>query len=130
VFGGQVTLTEPVTGQVHIGLPFTSRLQTMRVEAGAGDGTAQGRQKRIPKIVLRLDTTLGGKAGTRFDRLSEILYRNSAMEMDDSPDLFTGDIRMSLDGDWSREGHICVVQDQPLPMTVTAIIPQVHTNDA
>jgi hypothetical protein len=130
VLGGQVTLSEPAARKVHIGLPYASRLQTMRVEAGASDGTAQGRIKRIAKVVLRLDTTLGGRVGTRFDRLSEILYRSSAMEMDEAPDLFTGDIRMSLDGDWSREGHICIVADQPLPMTVTAIVPQVSTNDA
>lgn len=129
VSGGSVTVGTPVERVAHIGLPYTSRLQPMRMEAGAADGTAQGRMKRIHKVIVRLVRTLGGLAGKDFETLAEILYRTHPMEMDESPDLFTGDKELTVDGGWDRDGYICIEQRDPLPMTVSAIMPHAVTND-
>ena len=49
--------------------------------------------------------------------------------MDAPPPLFTGDKLLEFPGDYDFDGYIMVRQEQPLPMTVVAIMPQVTTFD-
>jgi hypothetical protein len=45
------------------------------------------------------------------------------------PPLFTGDQMVEWSGGYDFDGYLVVVQDQPLPLTLVAIMPQVHTQD-
>lgn len=128
VASGQITLPDPAT-KVHAGLAFTSRLKTMRIEAGAQDGTAQGKTKRIHRATVRLFRTLGLKIGTDAAKLDTVPFRTGADLMDAAPPLFTGDKRVALRGGWNTEGRVVIQQDQPLPMHVIALMPQLQTND-
>jgi len=42
--------------------------------------------------------------------------------MDSAPPLFNGDKVIKTNTGWDREGQITIVQDQPLPLTVSAVI--------
>lgn len=127
VTGGAITLQREAS-IVHVGLGYESKLTTMRVEAGAEQGTAQGRVKRISKIVFRLLDTLGGKAGRDGETLDEIMFRSSADLMDGPPAVLTGDTdEINWPAGYEREGRITIVQDQPLPMTVVAVMPVLGT---
>ena len=128
VESGSVTL-QRASSVVHIGLPYTSRLQTMRPEAGAGDGTAQGKTKRINKMVIRFLATVGAKAGPDVDHLDEIQFRSGSALMDAPVPLFTGDKIMEWPGGYDFDGYMIVEQDQPLPMTLVALMPQLQTQD-
>ena len=112
---------------VHVGLPYTSTLQTMRIEAGARDGTAQGKKKRVSRITYRLYKSLGLKHGPNPDRLDIVPFRSSADDMDVAPGLFTGDKEVEFPRNWDKDGYITLVQDQPLPLTVLAIMPELNT---
>lgn len=127
VAGGSITLQLDAS-TVHAGLASDARLTTMRIEAGAEQGTAQGRTKRVTKVVLRLLDTLGGRYG-RFDgTLDEILYRSSAAPMDAPPPPLTGDTpELAWPDGYETEARLTVVQDQPLPMTLVAVFPVVST---
>ena len=102
----------------------------MRIEAGAADGTAQGKSKRIKTVVLRLLNTLGGFYGPPGGTLDEIQYRTPAVPMDSVPPLYTGDTALLP---WPNghdfDGYLQVVQTQPFPMTLVAIMPQLDTED-
>jgi len=126
VSSGSITLNASYN-TVHVGLPYTSTLETMRIEAGAKDGTAQGKKKRIARITYRLYQTLGLKHGPSSSRLDIIPFRSSADDMDEAPALFTGDKEIEFPRNWDKDGHIVLVQDQPLPMTVLAIMPELNT---
>jgi len=128
VESGSVTL-QRASSVVHVGLPYTSRLQTMRPEAGAGDGTAQGKTKRINKMVIRFLATVGAKAGPDLDHLDEIQFRSGSALMDAPVPLFTGDKIMEWPGGYDFDGYMIVEQDQPLPMTLVALMPQLQTQD-
>lgn len=128
VTGGSVTLHSPAS-VVHIGLGYPSYLQTNRIEAGAGDGTAQGKTKRINKVVVRFLDTLGGFAGPDENNLDEIQFRSGSVPMDQAPPLFSGDKLIEWPDGYNFDGYVMVKQEQPLPMTVAAIMPQVHTFD-
>jgi hypothetical protein len=121
VSGGRITLPNAAS-LVHIGFNYTSRLKTLRPEAGAAGGTSQGRTKRVNEIILRLHRSLGGHYGYSDDRMDEINYREAGSVMDASPDLFTGDKVLPFEGSYDRDGQIIIEQRQPLPMTVLAVI--------
>lgn len=126
--GGAITLQRSAS-KVQIGLGYESTLQTNRIEAGAGDGTAQGKTKRINKVVVRFYNTLGGFAGPDETNLDEIQFRKGSDPMNQAPPLFTGDKLIEWPDGYTFDGYVMIQQVQPLPMTIVAIMPQVHTFD-
>jgi len=126
VSGGSITLDRP-SNVVHVGLPYTSTLQTMRIEAGAADGTAQGKKKRISRVNYRFYRSLGVKHGPSPEKNDIIPFRSSADEMDSPVALFTGDKEVEFPRGWDNDGFVTVIQDQPLPLTLVAIMPVLNT---
>jgi hypothetical protein len=126
VSSGSITL-DRTASKAHVGLSYTSTVQTMRIEAGAADGTAQGKKKRIARINYRLYKTLGLKHGPASDQLDIIPFRSSADEQDQAPALFTGDKEVEFPRQWDKDGFVVLVQDQPLPLTILAIMPELNT---
>lgn len=128
VTGGSITL-EIAASKVHVGLPYVSTLQTTRIDAGGGDGTAQGKTKRIAKVAVRLHNTLGGYVGPDADNLDEMLFRDPSVPMGSPPSLYSGDVIMDFPGDYDLDGRIMIRQTQPFPMTVVALVPFMTTYD-
>lgn len=128
VESGEIELQREGT-KVHVGLPYQSYLQTMRLEAGAADGTAQGKTKRITQAVIRFLATVGAKAGPTLDNLDEIQFRRPSNPMDQALEPFTGDKLIEWPNGYDFDGYLIVSQEQPLPQTVVAIMPQVSTQD-
>jgi hypothetical protein len=119
----------PTVSNAQIGLAFDSTVKTLRPEAGADDGTAQGKIKRIFEVIVRFRNTLGAKVGPNTTDLDEVQFRSGSDPMDASPPLFSGDKAIQFRGSWETEGFVVVKQDQPLPMHITAIIKRLVTND-
>ncbi|MGE0736052.1 MAG: hypothetical protein AB7G15_20420 [Alphaproteobacteria bacterium] len=131
VIGGQVTL-DRAAGKVHFGLGYRSILQTMRLEAGAADGTAQGKTKRVHRCTFRFADTLGGRAGPNqqlLDDIPDVTYRAPSGPMGQPPVLFSGDAPFDWPGGYDSDGRITLVQSQPLPMLLLALMPQLVTQD-
>jgi hypothetical protein len=128
VSGGAVTLPLEST-VVNIGLPYNSDGEMLRLEAGAQDGTALGKTRRTHRVGFLLHRTLGIKIGMNFDALDRITFRTSSDPMTRAPALFSGIISERLEADYDFENQICFRQDQPLPCTVLAIMPQLVTQD-
>ncbi len=128
VSSGSITLDRSVT-KAHIGLSYDSTLQTMRIDAGGTEGTAQGKIKRIHEVTLRLFRTVGIQVGSQETELDRIPFRSSADSMDTSLPLFTGDKEVEFRGGFDNDGFIVIKQNQPLPATVLAIFPRLQTFD-
>jgi hypothetical protein len=128
VTSGEITLNREAS-VVHVGYACPAMLQTLRIEAGATDGTAQGKTKRINRMVVRLMDTLGGEIGPSLTQTDEILYRTPNDDMDAAVPIFTGDKELAWPAGYEKEGYICFVQNDPLPATVVALMPQVTTQD-
>jgi len=127
VTDGTVTLTTPAS-RVVVGLPYTSTLATQRIDSGAAIGTAQAKTKRIHKLALRLYNSLGGKFGSSANRVDLIPYRIGSDFMDEVPPTLTGDTDvLAFPGGYETDGRIWVVADQPLPLTVVALYPELET---
>jgi len=128
VSSGSITLDRSST-KVKVGLSFTSLLQTMRLDAGAANGTSQGKTKRIYDISLRLFESVGVEVGPDLSNMERIPFRSSADAMDTAIPVFTGDKEIEFRGNYETDGFIFVRQTQPLPLTVLSLYPNLVTND-
>jgi len=119
VSGGQISI--PFRTKVQVGLEYTARLQTMRLEAGAADGTAQGRRKRIHQLVMRVDQSAHElEYGADFDTMDTWQMPNGSK--------YTGDsVSFTMPGGYEREGRIALRHHSPAPLTVVALFPQLTT---
>lgn len=128
IASGTFTL-DTAASVVIAGLPYTSILEPMDLETKENDGTSQGKRKKIHSAIIRFYKTLGAKIGSSTGNLDIIPFRTPSDPMGSAPPLFTGDKVIPFPGGWDRHGYIRITQEQPLPLTVLAIIPQVSTND-
>ena len=128
VSSGSVTLDRSAT-KCHIGLPYTSTLQTMRVEAGGTEGTSQGKTKRIRDVTIRVLDSVGAKVGPSESDLELIPFRDSSMAMDTAVSMYTGDKDIEFPSGYDSDGFVVVQQDQALPLTILAIFPRLQTFD-
>jgi hypothetical protein len=128
VTNGQAALVRPVSYAIA-GLKYESRLQTMRIEAGSQDGTAQAKIKRINEVTFRVLQSLGGEVGPDFENMSPIEYRSTGVPLGSPPPITDTDARTLWGKGYETKGRIAVRQSAPFPMTVQAILPQVTAYD-
>jgi hypothetical protein len=120
VVDGAVTLSDSAS-VVHIGLPYETIIQPMRLDMDPAAGNSQGQVKQVRKIVLRLSNTLGlsyGDGTTTYN----LNFRDTADRMGKPPPLFTGDKEIDFDGNFDLDTPVIVKQTQPLPLCLLAII--------
>lgn len=127
VSAGAITL-QRAASLVHVGLGYESALESLDLESGSAIGTAQTKKKRINKVAVRLLETLGCEVG-RDGRMDTVQFRAGGDPMDASPPLFSGDKFVEFPTGWDNAATVRVSQRQPLPCTVTAIVPSITTND-
>lgn len=127
---GVITLNRAAT-KVQVGLGYVSDGQTLRIEAGGGDGPAQGKLKRIHRVIFRFFQSVGLSVlpNAYGVPLTPEPFRSSADLMDNPTGLFTGDKRWSWEGTYETEGQVFWRQDQPLPSNIEALIVQLETQD-
>ncbi len=131
----QVTVTDgsftldAAGGQVLWGYSYNSDGVSMPVEAGAADGSAQTKTKRIDRIGFWLLDTLGLKIGPSFSDLDEILVRQWGADYGTPTALFTGVSRENFDGDYDRVGQVYWRADGPFPANLLTLTLQLVTQD-
>jgi len=128
VSAGAITLSTSAA-VVHVGLGYNSDAQMLRLEAGAADGTALGKTRRIHRVGFLLNRSLGLQIGTSLGDLDTLTFRTSADPMTRAPALYTGIISETLSSDHDFQNQIAWRQSQPLPSTILAVMPQMVTQD-
>ncbi|MCW3521243.1 hypothetical protein K6Y76_05015 [Burkholderia cenocepacia] len=130
VAGGSIALEWPAS-VVHIGVPTKCRIQTMQLNAGAANGTAQGKTKRVSNIVTRFSRSQGGAVGPSFadSDLEPLNFRRPSNAMDNAVPLFDGDMESNWRGGYEGQSWVCYQNDQPLPVTLLGFFPIVDTQD-
>lgn len=129
VSSGGISGLSPTVTAAAVGFPSVAKVKTLRPEAGADDGAAQSKTKRVFEMSARFIDTLGAKVGPDTSSLDEIQFRGGSDPMDSSPPLFSGDKTLKFRGGWDKKGQMVIQQDQPLPMHLTAIVTRLITND-
>lgn len=117
---------------IHVGLSYSSKQKNMPIESLALSGiigTSQHKIKRIDSVVIRFDKTLGGKIIDFNNNETPITARSLVDNMNEVPDLNSGDEEIILGTGWDRLGQIEIIQDGPQPMTIKSITYKVTIND-
>ena len=115
---GNLTLSAAAT-KVHIGYGYTSKLETLDIEAGAQGGTAQTRSKRISNVYARLHRSQGGKIGTTT--LQDSIAYDDAL-------LFTGDKPMAMRSGWGGVSTVYLEHSDPVPFTVLGLVIELNVS--
>ena len=118
--GGLVVATETVSnGSITIstdvftyavGKNYISTLQPMDLDI---EGTNLSTTKRIHRVFVNLNNTIGGTVGPSIDKQESI-------QTGDVP--FTGFKKIPIPGGYTRDTNITIQQSEPLPMTVLSIV--------
>ena len=130
VTSGSITL-QYAGSVVTVGLPYTATVLTMPIEAGAADGVAQGKTKRVNNIVMQFDRTGPGVwYGPDANTLDVNLPRRSTDDMDSPVPMFTGlTPALPWPGEYQQAPQMMVQHRLPTPCTLVALMPQLHTYD-
>jgi hypothetical protein len=128
VASGAITL-DTAAAVVHVGLGYQSQGQMLRLEAGSATGTSLGKTRRIHRVGFLLHRSLGLKLGPSLSDLTIIPFRSSSAPMTRAPALFSGIKSETVDFNYDFENYVSWQQDQPLPSTILAIMPQMKTED-
>ena len=128
VTSGGISLDIPAS-VVQVGLGFTHKLQTLKIEGGNPSGTAVGRNKRINGItfVVLYSHTIKYtvSAGAAFIKND---FREVSDAMDTGTPIFTGELFVEVEGNWESDPRIWVQNSDPAPFTLLAIAPEVKIN--
>jgi hypothetical protein len=129
VSGGTVTLPQAAS-KVHVGLGYDGLLIPMRIEAGGDDGVAQGKIKRIHRIVIRLWRTA---EGTRFGteaKLDDLVLRDLEDVADAPVAMVDSDtVALPWPGEYEQGGYVVIRHEAPTPCTIVALIPELTTGE-
>lgn len=137
---GMVTLDNEASNIV-IGLGFDSEGETARLDNGAQDGTAIGKLKRIHSFTINVWQSYGGEIGTWNEDRGEIEYVNLVegnyypggnIDEIETITLFDGILGpITPAPGFERRGSVFFRRrkETPLPFNITAIMPQMTTQD-
>lgn len=126
VVNGRITLSIAAS-KVTVGLGYTCQLQTMNLDVG--DPTVQGKRKKVNALTVRMVETRGLQVGRTFDTLVPVKELYSTTTLDQASALVTGDERVVMDPLWDIEGRICIQVTDPLPATISGVIPEITIGD-
>ena len=126
VTGGSVTL-EAAASTVHIGLGYTSDLQTLPLALEGAPASGQGVLKNVNSVRARVTQSALFSAGPNFNRLTEYPDRQVSDPFDTPPALRTAELRMTVAPSWNSDAALCVRVSQPVPLTVMTMVLDVAT---
>lgn len=129
VTGGAIVLDSPAA-TVQFGYNFKSTIQTLRIDAGATNGTSMGKLRRTNKVALMLHRTLGLFIGTDLNTMDNVDFPNAEAQLGLANPLFSGVLRnILIAANDDTENQIYIQQNQPLPFTLLGIMPQIEVKD-
>jgi len=124
VASGSVTL-DHAASVVHAGLPYTSTLTTVRYDLPGQQGATWHRRKAIGQVTVSFYQTLGAKIGPTAALAQAIDWQagSAGVLTGGAVALYSGDKDLSLSKSFATDAaSVTIVQAEPLPMTVRAIV--------
>ena len=117
---GHVSL-EFEASKVHVGLPYSCRLQTIPPALERVEGFGQQVRKNPDKVHVRLHNTVTVKAGPNFEKMRQLEPRDGE-DWDEAARPKSYMVEIPIDPDWNVQGQVAVEQDLPLPATVLGLV--------
>jgi len=122
VENGTITLQTPAA-RVAVGLPYYCDMKTLRITGGPQNANTTGVKKAIPFVDILIEKTRGLEVGPNENNLYPFKQRFDE-EWGAPTGIETGLIRQYLKSTWA-EGQFLIRQSLPLPMTISAVFPEI-----
>jgi len=122
VSSGEITLPSTVY-TYQVGLPYVTKIRSMRLAVPSQETTVQSRIKRISELVIRHVRSKGGRAGQEYNG-REYLQR---LAVDYSSD--SGDTTILPQGGFNEDAYITVKIETPTPFTLLSTIVSVEVEE-
>ena len=128
VVGGAITLATAAS-RVHAGLRYIADLETLNIEQRSSTrATLQGEKSKVSSVVVRFEDSILPLVGPTSDDLLPMVQRQDE-GMGAPTALLTGDKGVTISPSWNSNGRMFFRQDQPVPTTWLAIIPDIDIED-
>ena len=125
VVDGSLTLGTAAS-RIHVGLKYVADLETLNVESGSG--TIQGKRSKITEVITRFHKSRLPLVGPSADRLAPMKQRENE-KLGAPTALLSGDQATVIPPEWNSNGRVFYRQNQPLPTTWLAVIPDILLED-
>jgi hypothetical protein len=125
VSNGAITLPSPAS-TVLVGLPYVCQMQTLPLDAG--QPTIQGKRKSVGPVTFKVRETRGLSVGRNPAVLVPVKDAGPPM-LSQFPNLVFGDEWVVLDALYDPYGQIFFQQNNPWPVTIMAVVPDVNVGD-
>lgn len=112
--------------KIHAGLPYSAYLEPNPFETAMQDGASSPRKKRISRVSILFNNSVGAKCGPDASNLEDILFRSTADNMDQAVPAFSGEKEVLPKFDIIGKASVLVVQDDPLNMEVLYMSPKME----
>jgi hypothetical protein len=138
---GIVTLAQPASA-IIVGLGFQAQLQSTYLDAG--EPTVQGQRKKIAEVTVRVEQSAAFQIGSnqpdgsvqspqqlspQWQNMVDAPTHAVAPFNSPATPLFTGDIRVPVQGGFNTRGQVAVQQLNPLPLQVLDYATEVLSGD-
>lgn len=122
---GTISFTAGYSGTTaHAGLPYTSKLQTMRSDYGSGYGSGAGLNRKTSNVLLWVHDSLGGFIGP-----TETLATEAIIVLSSTATLETDVMYANFSGGFDRDNYHWLKVTQPTPFELVGMLPDVETGD-
>lgn len=128
VSSGAITI-DAAASVVQLGLGYTHKLKTLKLEAGGVAGTVVGKPGRITELTFVVHNSHTAEYGPNEDDLTSIDFRQVSDAMDAAAPLYTGERTVDFEADWDSDPRIYIESDDPAPFMLLAVAPVVTRND-
>jgi hypothetical protein len=112
--------------KIHAGLPYSAYLEPNPFETAMQDGTSSPRKKRISRVNILFNNSVGAKCGPDANNLEGIPFRSTSDNMDQAVPAFSGEKEVQPKFDIIGKAGVLVVQDEPLNMEVLYMSPKME----
>lgn len=125
VTDGKITLKRAYS-KIHVGLPIHAEMQTLPLEFNVEDGTFMSRKKRVSALMAMFKDSRGGLYGIGDGPKNEFKWR-STEKWGEPIALFTGKKKMPVpQANWNETVMVTISQEDPLPLTILSLVPQIE----
>ncbi len=123
VSSGQITTSASVT-TAQIGLGYTHKYKSLKIEGGNPAGTAVTRTKRVTDIAAVLLNAHRLKINMNGEAVRTKTFRTSGSDA-----LYTDETdKLELEGDWKADPRVVIEDDLAGPFTLLALVPHISQN--
>jgi hypothetical protein len=111
---GQLDISPVEVENITVGYNYTPTAIPLPPEIALNDGPTFGELRRVVKVVVLFEGTLSAKISN-----NRLIIRQTQEDLSEEPTPVSGRKEFFVRG-WDRKGQIEIVQEAPLPITITS----------